>query len=207
MAELRDQIAETIHRRICEHSREDCIENLGNCERATDSAMPLISTALDEGNVRARLLSGALDDVIRTLRELAEKAVGEPIPFGDLDFYAEMVDGALDAAADAAARPAETVAAILDRHETPDVAELRRLAEGADDEYWYSDDELRSYIDHDKANVDVPFILAASPDVVLGLLDQLARIDAILARSDHACEPSFCDWKRDIQDIREVRGL
>ena len=54
-AELRDQIAETIHRRICEHSREDCIENLGNCERAADSAMPLISTALDEGNVLARL--------------------------------------------------------------------------------------------------------------------------------------------------------
>ena len=39
------------------------------------------------------------------------------------------------------------------------------------------------------------------------LPDQLARIDAILARSDHACEPSFCDWKRDIRDIREVRGL
>ena len=39
------------------------------------------------------------------------------------------------------------------------------------------------------------------------LLDQLARIDAILARSDHVCEPSSCDWKRDIRDIREVRGL
>ena len=131
-AELRDQIAETIHRRICEHSREDCIENLGNCERATDSAMPLISTALDEGNVLARLLSGALNDAIRTLRELAEKAAGEPIPFDDVDLYA---------------------------------------------------------------------------DVVLGLLDQLARIDAILARSEHVCEPSFCDWKRDIRDIREARGL
>ena len=97
--ELRDQIAETIHCRICEHSREDCIENLGKCERATDSTMPRSSTALDEGNVLARLLSGALDDVIRTLRELAEKAAGEPIPFDDLDLYAEMVDGALDAAA------------------------------------------------------------------------------------------------------------
>ena len=139
LAELRDQIAGTIHRRICEHSREDCIENLGNCERATDSAMPLISTALDEGNVLARLLSGALNDAIRTLRELAEKAAGEPIPFDDVDLYAEMVDGALDAAAD--------------------------------------------------------------------LLDQFARIDAILARSDHVCEPSSCDWKRDIRDIREVRGL
>ena len=39
------------------------------------------------------------------------------------------------------------------------------------------------------------------------LPDLLARIDAILARSDHICGPSFCDWKRDIRDIREVRGL
>ena len=96
LAELRDQIAGTIHRRICEHSREDCIENLGKCERATDSAMPLISTALDEGNAMARLLADALNDAIRTLRELAEKAAGEPIPFGDLDLYAEVVDGALE---------------------------------------------------------------------------------------------------------------
>lgn len=97
VAELRDQIAGAIHRRICEHSREDCIENRGNCERATDSAMPLISTALDEGHALARLLADALNDAIRTLRELAEKAAGEPIPFGDLDLYAEVVDGALDA--------------------------------------------------------------------------------------------------------------
>lgn len=96
--QLRDQIAEAIHCRICEHSREDCIENLGKCESATDSAMPLISTALDEGNAMARLLTGALNDASRTLRELAEKAAGEPIPFGDLDLYAEVVDGALDAA-------------------------------------------------------------------------------------------------------------
>ena len=100
VTELRDQIAGTIHRRICEHSREDCIENLGKCERATDSAMPLISTALDEGHAMARLLADALKDAIRTLRELAEKAAGEPIPFGDFDLYAEVVDGALDAAAE-----------------------------------------------------------------------------------------------------------
>ena len=98
LAELRDHIAATIHRRICEHSREDCIENLGKCERATDSAMPLVSTALDEGGAMARLLADALNDAIRTLRELAEKAAGEPIPFDDFDLYAEVVDGALDAA-------------------------------------------------------------------------------------------------------------
>ena len=114
LAELRDQIAGTIHRRICEHSREDCIENLGKCERATDSAMPLISTALDEGHAMARLLADALKDAIRTLRELAEKAAGEPIPFGDFDLYAEVVDGALDAAAerDALAAKVERVRAL-----------------------------------------------------------------------------------------------
>ena len=114
VTELRDQIAGTIHRRICEHSREDCIENLGKCERATDSAMPLISTALDEGHAMARLLADALKDAIRTLRELAEKAAGEPIPFGDFDLYAEVVDGALDVAAerDALAAAVERVRAL-----------------------------------------------------------------------------------------------
>ena len=117
LAELRDQIAGTIHRRICEHSREDCIENLGKCERATDSAMPLISTALDEGHALARLLADALKDAIRTLRELAEKAAGEPIPFDDFDLYAEVVDGALDAAAerDALAAKVERVRALHQR--------------------------------------------------------------------------------------------
>ena len=50
-------------------------------------------------------------------------------------------------------------------------------------------------------------LIAAAVNALPDLLDQLARIDAILARSDHLCEPSFCDWKRDIWDIREVRGL
>ena len=62
------------------------------------------------------------------------------------------------------------------RHETPDVAELRSLAEAAAGEFWYSDDELREHLQHDKANVDVPFILAAAPDVVLSLLDRLAHM-------------------------------
>ena len=147
-AELRDQIAETIHRRICEHSREDCIENLGNCERATDSAMPLISTALDEGNVLARLLSGALNDAIRTLRELAEKAAGEPIPFGDSDLYAEVVDGALDAAAERAElahmREARDNARAEVKRLTAQVERVRALA----DEWTYNggwDDGSHAY--------------------------------------------------------------
>lgn len=43
------------------------------------------------------------------------------------------------------------------------------------------------------------------------LPDLLARIDAILARSDQACpiendEPITCGWRRDIQHIREIRA-
>jgi len=115
VAELRDQIAGTIHRRICEHGREDCIENLGRCETATDSAMPLISKALDEGNALARLLADALGEAIRAMRELAEKAAGEPIPFDDFDLYAEVVDGALNAATerDALAAKVERVRALV----------------------------------------------------------------------------------------------
>ena len=64
----------------------------------------------------ARLLADALNDAIRTIRELAEKAAGEPIPFGDSDLYAEVVDGALDAAAERAALAAkvERVRALAD---------------------------------------------------------------------------------------------
>ena len=218
-AELRNQIAETIHCRICEHSREDCIENLGNSERATDSAMPLISTALDEGNVLARLLSGALDDVIRTLRELAEKAAGEPIPFGDLDFYAEMVDGALDAAADAAARPAETVAAILDRHETPDRAELRRLLAEAETPWlieqatpnmdgpnWRIRRECKAGIiisAHEYGFHGRGELIAAAVNALPGLLDALEKAETAVERvrelhtsGDEWCnfhESAFCD--------------
>ena len=95
--DLRTQIANAIHRRICEHSRAECIENLGPCELATDSAMALVSTAADEGGALARLLADGLNDAIRTMRELAEKAAGGPIPFDDVGLYAEVIDGALSA--------------------------------------------------------------------------------------------------------------
>ena len=61
----------------------------------------------------------------------------------------------------------------------------------------------RCVIERTIEHVTARILEAVLPD----LLDQLARIDAILARSDHVCEPSSCDWKRDIRDIREVRGL
>lgn len=52
--------------------------------------------------------------VVHTVGELAEKAAGEPIPFDDSDLYAEVVDGALDAAAerDALAAKVERVRAL-----------------------------------------------------------------------------------------------
>ena len=61
------------------------------------------------------------------------------------------------------------------RHEAPDVAELRRLAEtcpmpGGD---WYESKGLtRRYI----LSADAAFIAAASPAAVLGLLDRLAHM-------------------------------
>ena len=60
-------------------------------------------------------------------------------------------------------------------HETPDVAELRRLAEarpmpGSD---WY---EFKGLTKRYILSADAAFIAAASPDVVLGLLDRLAHM-------------------------------
>ena len=87
--------------------------------------------------------------------------------------YRDAGTGKWTTAADAAARPAETVSeSVPTRHETPDVAELRRLAEacpmpGGD---WYGPKGLtRRYI----LSADAAFIAAASPAVVLGLLDRL----------------------------------
>ena len=168
VTELRDQIAGTIHRRICEHSREDCIENLGKCERATDSAMPLISTALDEGHAMARLLADALKDAIRTLRELAEKAAGEPIPFDDFDLYAEVVDGALDAANDADALRAELAHMTEARDNArAEVERLTALVEA-----------VREYVAARQANIDHGPLLSARKAAHDALLAALARLDA-----------------------------
>ena len=167
VTELRDQIAGTIHRRICEHSREDCIENLGDCERATDSAMPLVSTALDEGHVLARLLAGALNDAIRTLRELAEKAAGGPIPFDDFDLYAEVVDGALDAATDAAVLRAELAHVIEARNNAR--AEVKRLTALVE--------AVREYAAARQANIDHGPLLSTRKAAHDALLAALARLD------------------------------
>ena len=172
VTELRDQIAGTIHRRICEHSREDCIENLGKCERATDSAMPLISTALDEGHAMARLLADALKDAIRTLRELAEKAAGEPIPFGDSDLYAEVVDGALDAANDADALRAELAHMTEARDNAR--AEVKRLTAMVE--------AVREYAAARQANIDHGPLLSARKAAHDALLAALARLDAVELR-------------------------
>ena len=104
-------------------------------------------------------------------------------------------------------RDAETV---LTRHETPDVAELRRLAEAAtpgpwylDGPWWYGDDDSAYCIstaedagriavtiappryifggEREVRDANARFIAAANPAVVLALLDKLDAAEARLA--------------------------
>ena len=81
-------------------------------------------------------------------------------------------------------RPAETVSeSVPTRHETPDVAELQRLAEACpmpDNDpnilsEWYELGDLTER-NHPLPPIDAAFIAAASPAVVLGLLDRLAHM-------------------------------
>ena len=142
--------------------------------------------------------------------------------------HRDATTGQYTTAADAAARPAETVAeAVPARHETPDLAELRRLAEnatpgpwtfeapqrfevpierelcccsGVGDEYelvsetadghvhlWHEshiiyagENVVAGNYDYEDGGIlerrDRDYIAAASPDVVLGLLDRLAHM-------------------------------
>ena len=114
--------------------------------------------------------------------------------------YRDAETGHYTTAEDAAARPAETVAA---RHETPDMAELRRLAEAATPGPWRTEylmgagndlltaivagratpDDLR-VIGSTLAERDGKFVAAANPSVVLALLDELDALTARLADSD-----------------------
>ena len=105
-------------------------------------------------------------------------------------------------------RDAETVPA---RHETPDVAELRRLAEAAtpgpwylDGPWWYGDDDSAYCIstaedagriavtiappryifggEREVRGANARFIAAAHPAAVLALLDVAAERDALAAK-------------------------
>ena len=139
--------------------------------------------------------------------------------------YRDASTGQYTTAADAAERPAETVSeTVPTRHETPDVAELRRLAEarpmpGSD---WY---EFKGLTKRYILSADAAFIAAASPGVVLGLLDRLAhmteardnaraeveRLTALVAEVREwatACATQATDYDEDteqqIEDGREV---
>ena len=111
--------------------------------------------------------------------------------------YRDATTGQYTTAEDAAARPAETVSESAPaRHETPDVAELRRLAEAATPGPWdfhrphpayraYSIEQVMpeghlgeavAVTEEGAVEGNAAYIAAASPDVVLGLLDRLAHM-------------------------------
>ncbi len=146
-------------------------------------------------------------------------------------------------AADAAARPAETVSeTVPTRHEAPDVAELRRLAENATPGPWTFEtpkrfevhiDEFEFHIENVVAGNyeledggilkrrDRDYIAAASPDVVLGLLDdadtliewrdfsraEIASLTDRLAHMTEACDNARAEVERLSGVVERVRGL
>ena len=98
--------------------------------------------------------------------------------------YRDAGTGKWTTAADATNRPAETVSeTVPTRHETPDVAELRRLAEACpmpenDPDTlneWYELEDLTER-NYPIPPVDAEFIAAANPATMLGLLDRLAHM-------------------------------
>ena len=111
--------------------------------------------------------------------------------------YRDALTGKWTTAADAAARPAETVAEtssierLIQRKKAEDpeiaaaydMAELRRLADACpmpDNDpnilsEWYEIEELTGR-NYPIPPIDAAFIAAASPDVVLGLLDRLVHM-------------------------------
>ena len=106
--------------------------------------------------------------------------------------YRDATTGQYTTAEDAAARPAETVAETVEaHHETPDVAELRRLAEAATPGPWAArygvSWEARvcattgSLADVD-STANAELIAAANPAVVLALLDERDALAAKVER-------------------------
>ena len=98
--------------------------------------------------------------------------------------HRDAATGRWTTAKDAAERPTETVSeTVHTRHETPDVAELRRLAEACpmpcnDPDTlseWYEVEELTER-NYPITPIDAAFVAAAGPDAVLGLLDRLAHM-------------------------------
>ena len=110
-------------------------------------------------------------------------------------------------------RDAETVPA---RHETPDVAELRRLAEAATPGPWeWDDNHARPGLRHGRSfggvlfrcgalygpdAADAAFIAAANPAVVLALLDRLAHMR-------EARDAARAEVKRLTAKVERVRAL
>ena len=99
------------------------------------------------------------------------------------------------------------------RHEAPDVAKLRRLAEacpkpGSDPHilgpWWDAGDLARSPVD---VPADREFIMAASPTAVLALLDDAAALRAELAHMTEARDNARAEVERLSAVVRRVREL
>lgn len=110
--------------------------------------------------------------------------------------YRDATTGQYTTAEDAAARPGETVAeAVPARHATPDVTELRRLAEAATPGPWSTaafqlviDVARRIDVGMCGHRDDAAFIAAANPATVLALLDERDALLDAAARLAHMTE-------------------
>ena len=95
--------------------------------------------------------------------------------------HRDAITGQFVTAEHAAENPDTTVSEQRTRRPASDYSDLRKLAEACppEDDFnaiWYSEDRLEFAI----VTRDRPFVAACSPAVVLGLLDELDRLPAVV---------------------------
>ena len=136
--------------------------------------------------------------------------------------YRDALTGQYTTAADAAARPGETVSeSVPTRHEAPDVAELRRLAEAATPGPWWHEwvdgDDWWAVYGQPTGDMVCPevctmwgadesaYIAAANPAAVLGLLDEADALRAELAHMTEARDNARAERDAALRTMDEHR--